>query len=58
MSDKAWLQEYECEFLGTGDTFIDRRTLGMLKDSTSEDWVSDILTACACGKSLNHFTTI
>jgi hypothetical protein len=40
MSDKAWLQEYECEFLGTGDTFIDRRTLGMLKDSTSEDWAS------------------
>jgi len=40
MSDKAWLQEYECEFLGTGDTFIDRRTLGMLRDSTSEDWTS------------------
>jgi hypothetical protein len=20
---KQWLQEYECEFLGTGDTFIE-----------------------------------
>jgi hypothetical protein len=40
MSDKAWLQEYECEFLGTGDTFIDRYTLGMLKDTTSDEWRS------------------
>jgi len=40
MSDKAWLQEYECEFLGTGDTFIDRHTLGVIKDTVSEDWVS------------------
>ena len=38
MSDKAWLQEYECEFLGTGDTFIDRDTLAKLNDNTSEDF--------------------
>ena len=40
MSEKAWLQEYECEFLGTGDTFIDRHTLQILHDSTNEDYVS------------------
>lgn len=40
MSEKAWLQEYECEFLGTGDTFIDRHTLTRLKDTTSEEWSS------------------
>jgi hypothetical protein len=38
MSDKAWLQEYECEFLGTGDTFIDRNTLQKLHDNTSPDF--------------------
>ena len=38
MSDKAWLQEYECEFLGTGDTFIDRDTLAKLNDNTSKDF--------------------
>ena len=40
MSDKAWLQEYECEFLGTGDTFIDRHTLQTMRETTSEEWVS------------------
>jgi hypothetical protein len=40
MSDKAWLQEYECEFLGTGDTFIDRHTLSVLRATTSDDWDS------------------
>ena len=40
MSDKAWLQEYECEFLGTGDTFIDRHTLVTMKESCSEEWSS------------------
>ena len=40
MSEKAWLQEYECEFLGTGDTFIDRHTLKTLHDTTNPDYVS------------------
>lgn len=40
MSEKAWLQEYECEFLGTGDTFIDRHTLKILKDSSDGEYVS------------------
>lgn len=40
MSEKAWLQEYECEFLGTGDTFLDRHTLVTLKESTDDEFVS------------------
>ena len=40
MSEKAWLQEYECEFLGTGDTFIDRHTLKILKESSIDNYVS------------------
>ena len=40
MTDKAWLQEYECQFMGTGDTFIDRHTLGVMMETTSEDFVS------------------
>ena len=40
MSEKAWLQEYECEFLGTGDTFIDRHTLKTLHENTNEDYTS------------------
>ena len=40
MSEKAWLQEYECEFLGTGDTFIDRHTLATLKENTVDEFVS------------------
>jgi len=38
MSDKAWLQEYECEFLGTGDTFIDRNTLAKLSDNVNKEF--------------------
>ena len=35
---KKWLQEYECEFLGTGDTFIEGSILTTLKDNISEDY--------------------
>ncbi len=40
MSEKAWLQEYECQFLGTGDTFIDRHTLGTIQGTMRDDWTS------------------
>jgi hypothetical protein len=33
IGERMWLQEYECEFLGTGDTFIDRHTLARLKEN-------------------------
>ena len=29
ISHKKWLQEYECEFLGTGDTFIEGMILAI-----------------------------
>ena len=32
MPRKQWLQEYECEFLGTGDTFIDGVILSQLSE--------------------------
>jgi hypothetical protein len=35
---KQWLQEYECEFLGTGDTFIDGSDLKFLTESVDEDY--------------------
>ena len=38
MSRKQWLQEFEADFLGTGDTFIDSDILGRLKDNVSEDF--------------------
>jgi len=34
VSDKEWLQEYECSFLGTGDTYISGDILRNLKEST------------------------
>lgn len=30
LGEKGWLQEVECQFLGTGETFIDRETLQKL----------------------------
>tara|TARA_R110000744_G_scaffold186985_2_gene306419 strand:+ start:485 stop:1978 length:1494 start_codon:yes stop_codon:yes gene_type:complete len=33
IGERMWLQEYDCEFLGTGETFIDRHTLRNLKDN-------------------------
>ena len=38
MPRKQWLQEYECEFLGTGDTFIDGLILGELSEKVSEEY--------------------
>lgn len=35
---KQWLQEYECEFLGTGDTYIDGYLLKRLVEEINEDY--------------------
>lgn len=38
ISHKEWLQEYEAEFLGTGDTFVDGEILKQLKEQINEDY--------------------
>jgi len=38
IGERMWAQEYECEFLGTGDTFIDGNTLKRLKGNSCEDY--------------------
>ena len=38
VGERAWLQEYEGEFLGTGETFIDGGTLQKVKAQTSENF--------------------
>ena len=38
MPNKQWLQEYECSFLGTGDTYIEGEILRALASQTSEDF--------------------
>jgi len=38
MPRKQWLQEYECEFLGTGDTFVDGVILSHLADNVSSEY--------------------
>jgi hypothetical protein len=35
---KKWLQEYECEFLGTGDTFIEGSILTYLRDNINDEY--------------------
>ena len=40
VGERAWLQEYEGEFLGTGETFIDGGTLQRVKSQTTEDFYS------------------
>jgi len=35
---KQWLQEFECSFLGTGDTYIEGGTLKEIASQTSEDY--------------------
>ena len=35
---KQWLQEYECEFLGTGETFIEGSNLKILGENISSDY--------------------
>jgi hypothetical protein len=38
MPIKQWLQEYECSFLGTGDTYVDGQILKTISSQTSEDY--------------------
>ena len=38
MPRKQWLQEYECEFLGTGDTFVDGIVLSHLAEHVSDEY--------------------
>jgi hypothetical protein len=40
MPHKQWLQEYECNFLGTGETYIEGQVLKHVKEGASEDWFS------------------
>lgn len=40
LSHKEWLQEYECSFLGTGDTYIDGGILSQLKENCNKDFYS------------------
>lgn len=35
---KQWLQEYECSFLGTGDTYIEGEVLQQISKKTSENY--------------------
>ena len=37
---KRWLQEYEMEFLGTGDTYIDGDTIKSITETISSDFIS------------------
>lgn len=39
VTPRQWLQEYEANFLGTGDTFIDGEILAMLKGSANKNFV-------------------
>ena len=41
MPPRLWMQEYECEFLGTGDTFIDFDTLQRLTDTINIEFRSE-----------------
>jgi len=38
MPTKQWLQEYECSFLGTGDTYIEGEILKEVSKQTSDDY--------------------
>lgn len=38
MPIKQWLQEYECSFLGTGDTYVDGMVLKEISRQTSEEY--------------------
>ena len=39
LGERGWLQEIECQFLGTGDTFIDYKTLGKLRDNITKEYL-------------------
>lgn len=38
ITNKEWLQEYCCEFLGTGDTYVDGQILKEVDKNTSEEY--------------------
>jgi hypothetical protein len=38
LSFKEWMQEYEAEFLGTGDTYIDGEILKQLKENVNNEY--------------------
>jgi len=38
MPMRQWLQEYECEFLGTGSTYLDGENLKMLVENQTDDY--------------------
>ena len=38
MPNKQWLQEYECSFLGTGDTYIEGEVLKNIASQTSQEY--------------------
>ena len=38
ISPREWLQEYECSFLGTGDTYIDGEILSQLHEGINKDY--------------------
>ena len=38
ISLREWLQEYECEFLGTGDTYVDGQILKEVDINTSDEY--------------------
>jgi len=38
MPMKQWLQEYECSFLGTGDTYVDGEILKEISSNVSEEY--------------------
>jgi hypothetical protein len=38
MPTKQWLQEYECSFLGTGDTYVEGEVLKNISSQTSEKY--------------------
>jgi len=40
LGDRMWSQEYECDFLGTGDTFINADTLRRMTDNTDSNFSS------------------
>lgn len=40
LKPKEWKQEFEAEFLGTGDTYIDGEVLGQINDNLSQKYFS------------------
>jgi len=38
MGPRRWLQEFECEFLGTGDTYVDGEILRYIKKNVNKDF--------------------